>query len=58
MKDANIEDLFLPKTPPQFQLKGHKANITSLAFHPSYTQLATTSEDGTIKIWEFESGDF
>ena len=51
MKDANIEDLFLPKTPPQFQLKGHKANITSLAFHPSYTQLATTSEDGTIKIW-------
>ena len=51
IKDLNIEDMFLPKTPPKYELKGHKANITSLAFHPSYTQVATTSEDGTIKIW-------
>ena len=50
--------MYLPKTPPKFELKGHKANITALAFHPSYTQVATTSEDGTIKIWEFETGDF
>lgn len=50
--------MFLPKTPPKFEMKGHKANITSLAFHPSYTQVATTSEDGSIKIWQFETGDF
>lgn len=57
-KEGNIEQLYLPKTPPKFQLKGHKASITSLAFHPMYTQLATSSEDGTIKIWEFQTGDF
>lgn len=50
-KEVNLEDMYLPKTPPKFELKGHKANVTSLAFHPSYTQVATTSEDGTIKIW-------
>ena len=50
-KEVKLEDMYLAKTPPKFELKGHKANVTSLAFHPSYTQLATTSEDGTIKIW-------
>jgi platelet-activating factor acetylhydrolase IB subunit alpha len=34
-------------------MHGHKSNITSLAFHPQYTQIASSSEDGTIKIWEF-----
>lgn len=38
-------------------MKGHKANVTSLAFHPNYTQVATTSEDGTIKVWDFDTGD-
>jgi platelet-activating factor acetylhydrolase IB subunit alpha len=55
---ANVDDFYLPKTPPKFELKGHKASVTSLAFHPQYTQLASASEDGTVKIWEFETGDF
>jgi platelet-activating factor acetylhydrolase IB subunit alpha len=55
---ANLEDLYIPKTPPKFDLRGHKASVTALAFHPQYTQLATSSEDGSIKIWEFEVGDF
>lgn len=50
-KEVNFDELYLPKTPPKFEMKGHKANVTSLAFHPQYTQLATSSEDGTIKIW-------
>lgn len=50
---GNPEDLFILKKPAKYELKGHKGNITSLAFHPEYTQLATSSEDGTIKIWEF-----
>ena len=29
-----------------------------MAFHPQFTQLATSSEDGTIKIWEVETGEF
>lgn len=39
----NLEDMYLPKTPAKFELKGHKANITALAFHPQYTQVATSS---------------
>lgn len=50
---ANSDDLYILKKPAKYELKGHKGNITSLAFHPQYTQLATSSEDGTIKIWEF-----
>jgi platelet-activating factor acetylhydrolase IB subunit alpha len=32
-------------------MKGHKSPVTNMAFHPQFTQLATCSEDGTIKIW-------
>lgn len=53
VNNANIEDLYIPKVPPKFELKGHKSSITSVAFHPQYTQLASSSEDGSIKIWEF-----
>jgi platelet-activating factor acetylhydrolase IB subunit alpha len=47
----------MPVTPPKLELKGHKANITALAFHPQYSSIASSSEDGTIKVWEFETGD-
>lgn len=47
----NQEDLYIPKVPPKYNLKGHKSNITFLAFHPQYTQLASASEDGTVKLW-------
>lgn len=57
-KDLNLEDLYLPKVPAKLELKGHKGNITCIAFHPQYTQAATSSEDGTIKTWEFETGDY
>lgn len=50
-KTVNIHELYLPKI--SYAMTGHKANVTSLAFHPQFTQLATSSEDGSIKIWEF-----
>lgn len=49
--NVKIEDLYLPKVPAKFEMKGHKSPITYMAFHPVYTQIATSSEDGTIKIW-------
>ncbi|PWA03219.1 hypothetical protein BB558_000629 [Smittium angustum] len=48
----------LPKPPSKFQLTQHRAPITRVAFHPSHTILASSSEDMTIKLWDFESGEF
>ena len=39
-------------------LTGHRGVITSTACHPTFTLLASSSEDGTIKIWDLESGSF
>jgi platelet-activating factor acetylhydrolase IB subunit alpha len=56
--EVKIEELFLPQPPARHALKGHRANVTSLSFHPQYTQLASSSEDGTIKLWDFENGEY
>jgi len=37
-------------------LTGHKGNITAATFSPDGTQLATGSEDGTVKIWNTVTG--
>jgi platelet-activating factor acetylhydrolase IB subunit alpha len=55
-EDVRAEEAYLPQLPPKHALKGHRANVTSLAFHPQYTQLASASEDGSVKFWDFENG--
>ena len=41
--NVKIQDLFIPKVPAKFEMKGHKSPITNMAFHPQFTQIATTS---------------
>jgi platelet-activating factor acetylhydrolase IB subunit alpha len=43
--------------PERFHMKGHKDQISQIAFHPLYDILATASKDSSIKIWESESGE-
>ncbi|KAL1412924.1 Lissencephaly-1 [Vanrija albida] len=50
--------LFLPRAPARHSLSSHRAPITRVAFHPTWTVLASASEDATVKIWDWESGDF
>ncbi|ORY31121.1 dynein regulator [Rhizoclosmatium globosum] len=50
---------FLPSvaTPPT-TLAGHRAAVTSIAFHPLYNSIATASEDANVSIWDFETGEY
>eukprot|EP00055_Hartaetosiga_balthica_P007817 m.27547 g.27547 ORF g.27547 m.27547 type:complete len:412 (-) comp5953_c0_seq1:1086-2321(-) len=47
-----------PHAPPKHECIGHRSPITSVAFHPSFTQIASGSEDATIKLWDYERGEF
>ena len=38
--------------------QGHRATVTRVIFHPVYSLLVSCSEDATIKIWDYESGNF
>eukprot|EP00735_Rhodelphis_limneticus_P001613 TRINITY_DN1225_c0_g1::TRINITY_DN1225_c0_g1_i1::g.26866::m.26866 TRINITY_DN1225_c0_g1::TRINITY_DN1225_c0_g1_i1::g.26866 ORF type:complete len:423 (-),score=26.81,sp/D3BUN1/LIS1_POLPP/51.64/8e-148,WD40/PF00400.27/4.2e-11,WD40/PF00400.27/3.7e-10,WD40/PF00400.27/1.2e-10,WD40/PF00400.27/1.6e-10,WD40/PF00400.27/3.5e-11,WD40/PF00400.27/3e-08,WD40/PF00400.27/1.5e-08,Nup160/PF11715.3/2.9,Nup160/PF11715.3/0.009,Nup160/PF11715.3/5.1e-05,Nup160/PF11715.3/1.3,Nup160/PF11715.3/0.0082,Nucleoporin_N/PF08801.6/ len=46
----------LPRPPPSHVLTGHREPITSVAFHPTFTVCASASEDSSIKIWDFTTG--
>ncbi|ODQ66151.1 nuclear distribution protein PAC1 [Nadsonia fulvescens var. elongata DSM 6958] len=47
---------WLPKLPSKYSLSGHRQPITAVTFHPVFTTLASSSEDGTIKLWDYELG--
>ena len=47
----------LPREPEKYCLRGHKSRITKLAMHPVYSDVVSASEDGTIKIWDYEQGE-
>ena len=32
--------------------------MTRVIFHPLYSLLVSSSEDATIKVWDFETGDY
>jgi len=48
---------WLPRTPARHTLQGHRLPVTSVAFHPIFSSLASASEDSTIKIWDWELGE-
>ncbi|MCP9258128.1 Lissencephaly-1 [Dirofilaria immitis] len=49
---------WIPRPPEKFCLNGHRSPITRVVFHPIYSIIASSSEDSTIKVWDFETGDF
>jgi platelet-activating factor acetylhydrolase IB subunit alpha len=48
---------WLPRSPARHVLQSHRDPITSVAFHPVFSSLASGSEDYTIKIWDWELGE-
>lgn len=54
---SNSIDNWLPKWPPRRTLEGHRSRVTSIAFNYGWTMLASGSDDGSIKIWDYEQGE-
>jgi platelet-activating factor acetylhydrolase IB subunit alpha len=48
----------LPRAPHSKALSGHRGGVTSIAYHPVFNLLVSASEDSTIKVWDYESGEF
>ncbi|KAI0104975.1 nuclear distribution protein pac-1a [Nemania sp. FL0031] len=48
---------WLPKAPPRYTLESHRSTINCISFHPIFSSLATGSDDYTIKIWDWDTGE-
>jgi platelet-activating factor acetylhydrolase IB subunit alpha len=57
-KRAAMQADWVPRAPAAHVLAGHRQSITRVAFHPQYSLLASASEDATVKIWDWETGEF
>lgn len=49
---------WIPRPPERFCLSGHRAPVTRVIFHPVFSVLVSSSEDATIKVWDFETGEY
>ncbi|KAF8576683.1 dynein regulator [Ramaria rubella] len=54
-KRANIE--WLPRAPAKHTLTSHRSPVTALSFHPLFSNIATASEDATLKVWDWDTGE-
>ncbi|KAJ3054184.1 protein with putative role during mitosis [Rhizophlyctis rosea] len=55
-KSPSSGDL-IPRAPAAHTLTGHRSAITRVSFHPVYSLIASASEDATVRVWDFESGE-
>lgn len=49
---------WIPRPPERYSLGGHRATITRVIFHPVFSLMVSASEDATIKVWDFETGEY
>ncbi|PWN53954.1 putative platelet-activating factor acetylhydrolase ib alpha subunit [Violaceomyces palustris] len=54
---AGLTD-WVPRNTSRHTLQGHRSPVTKVAFHPIFSQLLSASEDSTIKVWDWETGEF
>ncbi|EST05090.1 WD40 repeat [Kalmanozyma brasiliensis GHG001] len=56
-RSASLND-WVPRASARHTMQGHRLPVTKVAFHPVFSQVATASEDTTVKLWDWETGDF
>ena len=44
----------LPREPEKYNLQGHRAKVTKVVAHPLYSIVASSSEDASIRLWDYE----
>ncbi|XP_017779190.1 PREDICTED: lissencephaly-1 homolog [Nicrophorus vespilloides] len=49
---------WIPRPPERHSLSGHRAPVTRVIFHPVFNLMVSSSEDATIKVWDFEAGEY
>lgn len=49
---------WIPRPPEKWALCGHRAPVTKVIFHPVFSLIISASEDATVKVWDFETGDY
>lgn len=47
----------LPREPEKYLMQGHRGKITKLAIHPFYNIVASASEDASIRLWDYDTGE-
>lgn len=44
--------------PEKYALSGDRSPVTGVTFHPVFDVMVSASEDATINVWDYETGDF
>lgn len=47
-----------PRAPARYTLSGHRSPITRVTFHPLFNVVVSASEDSSIKVYDWETGEF
>lgn len=55
-QSVKLYDIKSTNPTPLLTFEGHTGNITGVAFHCEGKWMVTSSEDGTVKIWETRTG--
>ena len=48
----------VPRGPAKQTMQGHRGTVTCVVLHPKFELAVSASEDATIKVWDYESGEF